>query len=71
MLFQKEGGQFIPQQTSHVFAFRKRHQLILVRLGKHPLKGLTRSEQPPLAKLLPILPTQKWTTFHGIPPKST
>jgi hypothetical protein len=65
VLFQQEGGELLAQQTGHVLAFRKRHELVLVRLGEHPLERLPRAQQPPLAKRLPILAMQKWPTFHG------
>jgi hypothetical protein len=59
MLFQKKRGQLLAQQASHVFAFRERYQLFLVRLPEHSLEGLTSALQPTLAQLLPILPAQK------------
>jgi hypothetical protein len=43
--------------------------LILIRLPEHPLEGLPRTQQPPLAECFPILATQKWLTFHGDTPK--
>jgi hypothetical protein len=69
VLFQKEGGKLLAQQTSPVLALGQCHQLILVGLREHPLKGLASALQPTLAQGLSILPAQKRTTFHGISPK--
>jgi len=43
VLFHKEGRQLLGQGTSHVFAFRERHQLALVRFSEHPLESYSRS----------------------------
>jgi hypothetical protein len=59
VLFQQKGRQFLAQQTGQVLTLRKRQQLILVRLGKHALEGLSGSQQPALAQGFPILPMQK------------
>jgi hypothetical protein len=59
MLLQKKCRQLLAQKDGHVLPLSKRHQLILVRLAKHPFKRLARAKQPPLAKCLPILPAQK------------
>jgi hypothetical protein len=59
MLFQKEGCQTIAKSTGHVLPFREGHQLILVGLSEHPLKGFCCALQPALPKCLPILPAQK------------
>jgi hypothetical protein len=55
MLFEKKGGEFFAEHTRHVFSFRKRDELILVAFGKHAFKGLTRAQQPALAKRFPLL----------------
>jgi hypothetical protein len=59
MLLQQKGREFLAQQTSHVLALRQRHQLVLVRLGEHPLEGSAGPQQPALAQGFPILPMQK------------
>lgn len=65
MLFQQESSQLFAQEAGHVLAFCEREELILVYLSEHPLERLPRAQQPPLAKYLPILATQKLPTFHG------
>jgi len=65
MLFQKERGQFLTQQTRHLLPLGERNEVVLVRLGEHSLECSTGAQQPTLAKCLPILAVQKSPTFHG------